>query len=54
MGRIQGEAKTAAKTLRTQEFCRECGADLILERLDKAYTVDKTYQLDNDLADFLD
>lgn len=54
IGRLQGEAKTAAKTLSTEEICREGGASLILERLDKAYAIDKTNQLDHDLADFLD
>ena len=54
VGRLHGEAKTAAKTLSTEEICREGGVELILERLDKAYAVDKTNQLDSDLADFLD
>ena len=54
IGRLQGEAKTAAKTLSTEEICRDGGADRIIERLDKAYAIDKTNQLDIDLADFLD
>lgn len=54
IGRLQGEAKTAAKTLSTAEICRPEGIDLVLQRLDKAYAIDKTNQLDQDLADFLD
>ena len=54
IGRLHGEAKTAAKTLDTDEVCAAGGVDLILERLDKAYAVDVSNQLDTDLADFLD
>lgn len=54
VGRLHGEAKTAAKTLPAESICKEGGVDLIMKRLDKAYAIDKTNQLDADLADFLD
>lgn len=54
VGRLQGEAKTSAKTIKVDVICAEGGVEKILERLDKAYAVDKTNQLDADLADFLD
>ena len=54
IGRLLGEAKTAAKTLSIEEICGEKGVSLILGRLDKAYAVDKANQLDADLDDFLD
>ena len=54
IGRLHGEAKTAAKTLDTDKICGDGGVKLILERLDKAYAVDKANQLDSNLADFLD
>ena len=54
VGRLQGEAKTAAKTIWANEICSECDIELILERLYKAYSIDKTNQLDAYLADFVD
>ena len=54
IGRLLGEAKTAAKTLSIDDICGDKGVSLILERLDKAYAVDKSNQLDTDLANFLD
>lgn len=54
VGRLLEEAKTAAKTLDTDAICRPGGATLISELLDKAYAMDKTNQLDNNLAAFLD
>lgn len=53
IGCLQGDAKTTGKTLSTQQICRPSGVVLIFERLDKAYAIDKTNQLDQDLADFL-
>lgn len=53
IGRFQGEAKTVDKTIETAEIYREGGFQLILKRLDKAYAVDKTNKLDNNLVDFL-
>ena len=53
VGRLQGEAKTAAKTISADQICSERGIQLILERLDKAYAIDKTNELDVNLADFL-
>lgn len=38
-GRLKGEVQTAAKPLSTEAICRESGADLILQRLDKAYEI---------------
>ena len=54
VGRLSCEAKTADKTLSPDDICGDKGVTLILERLDKAYAVDKSNQLDADLADFLD
>ena len=54
IGRLQGEAKTTAKTIQAERICREGGVELTLERLDKAYAIDKTNQIDADLAEFLD
>ena len=54
VGRLQGEAKTAAKTISADQICSKRGIELILERLDKAYAIDKNNQLDADLVDFLD
>lgn len=41
VGRLLGEAKSAAKTLSTETICKYGGMDVILERLERAYAVDK-------------
>ena len=51
IGRIQGEAKTAPKALSIDEICGGKGISLILEPLHKAYAVEKSNQLDADIAD---
>lgn len=53
VGSHRGEAKTASKTLLVATICSVDGSAKILEQLDKAYIVDKTNQLDADLANFL-
>lgn len=54
IGRLTGEAKHAAKTLDIDTICTERGTALLLERIDKAYAVDKAGQLDRDLTELLD
>eukprot|EP00171_Calliarthron_tuberculosum_P005577 IDg5577t1 len=54
IGRLSGEAKAAAKTLSISEITSELGVNKILQHLDKSYAVNKTDQLDLDLASFLD
>ena len=54
IGRLTGEAKTAAKTVPSSEICSDDGVAKILARLDKAYAIDQTNRLDIDLAEFLD
>ena len=54
VGRLSGEPKASAKSLGTAIIAAEDGAQKILEKLDKSYSVDETDQLDIDLADFLD
>lgn len=51
---LQGEAKTAEKTLSTEDICRKGGANLIFERLEKAYEIEKVKKLDHELEEFLD
>lgn len=52
--RIHGEATSAAKMLSTESVYKDEGVDITLSLLDKAYTFDKTNQLNADLTDFLD
>ena len=54
IGCLFGEAKTAAESLDLDDICLSDGAALILARLEKAYAIDKTNQLDQDFASFLD
>ena len=54
VGRLLGEAKTAAKTVPSSDICSNDSVNKILARLDKAYGIDHTNRLDNDLAAFLD
>eukprot|EP00171_Calliarthron_tuberculosum_P004551 IDg4551t1 len=54
IGRLSGEAKSAAKSLELTVIASENGANAILERLDQSYGIDETDQLDIDLAAFLD
>lgn len=54
VGRLHVEAKAAANILSRQAIRNEGAVDLILERLSKAYAVDKRNQLAADMADFLD
>eukprot|EP00171_Calliarthron_tuberculosum_P023568 IDg23568t1 len=54
IGRLSGEAKAAAKTIPIAEITSEGGVTTILQRLDKSYAINKTDQLDADLAIFLD
>lgn len=54
IGRLSGEAKSAAKTLGTPVIGGISGTDSIIEHLEKAYGVDAVDQLDIDLASFLD
>lgn len=53
-GHLAGEAKTATETVPSTEICSDDGVAKILARLDKAYAIDRTNRLDNDLAEFLD
>lgn len=50
----QEEAKTAVKAPATKEIGTKGGVDLILERLGKAFAIDKTNQLAADLAELLE
>eukprot|EP00171_Calliarthron_tuberculosum_P009567 IDg9567t1 len=54
IGRLSGEPKASAKTLSIEKIIAEDGVNSILEHLDKSYAIDKTDQLDLDLAGFLD
>eukprot|EP00171_Calliarthron_tuberculosum_P022320 IDg22320t1 len=54
IGRLHGEAKSAAKTLSLEKISSEEGAKAILEHLDLSYSIDETDQLDIDLAAFFD
>eukprot|EP00171_Calliarthron_tuberculosum_P022319 IDg22319t1 len=54
IGRLSGEAKAAAKTLSIATIASGQGVACILQHLDKSYAVNRTDQLDLDLAAFLD
>lgn len=51
---LQGEGKTAAKPITTEHICSYGCANLILERLDRAYAIHNPNQPDNYLVGFLD
>lgn len=51
--RLHCEEKSVAKKLYTEKLNKEGGVELILERLDKAYVVDKANKLDANFADLL-
>lgn len=53
-GSVHDEFKTAAKTLKSDPNCSDRGIDLILKRLDEAYAIDESNQVDADLANFPD
>ena len=54
IGRLSGEAKASAKTLSVSAISSVDGAKKVLEHLDKSYGIDKVYQMDINLAAFLD
>lgn len=54
IGSLLGEEKYAAKTISTEETCREGGVEFLLQRLEKEYEIEETNQLKNDLYEFLD
>lgn len=54
IGPLYGKARTTAKTLEARDICSHRGVKLILKRLDKAYAIDKSNQLDADRTDALD
>lgn len=51
---VAGRGKTTRKTIETAQLVKKGGVDLILQKLHKAYTINKNKKLGNDLADFLD